>query len=84
MPTQLPREATDFFGELLLPHVENILKSSADKDFDDAEQKKMGDIVAGSVITTNDRRADKFKYRADVRREKSAAMIEGDFSSASK
>ena len=31
MPTQLPREATDFFGELLLPHVENILKSSADK-----------------------------------------------------
>ena len=37
MPTQLPREATDFFGELLLPHVENILKSSADKDFDEAD-----------------------------------------------
>jgi len=26
MPTQLPREATDFFGDLLLPHVNDILK----------------------------------------------------------
>merc|ERR1719443_1211167 len=84
MPTQLPREATDFFGELLLPHVENILKSSADKDFDEAEQKKMGPIVAGSVITTNGRLADKFKYIADLRREKNAAMLEGDFSSDKK
>ena len=84
MPTQLPREATDFFGELLLPHVENILKSSADKEFDEAERKKMGDIVAGSVITTNGRLADKFKYIADLRREKNAAMLEGDFSSEKK
>merc|ERR1719336_687629 len=68
MPTQLPREATDFFGDLLLPHVENIMKSSADRDFDEAEQKKMGSIVAGSVITTNGRLADKFKYIADLRR----------------
>ena len=29
MPTQLPREATDFFGDLLLPHVMDILKSDA-------------------------------------------------------
>ena len=84
MPTQLPREATDFFGELLLPHVENILKSSAEKDFDENEQKKMGPIVAGSVITTNGRLADKFKYIADLRKEKAAAKIEGDFSSAQK
>ena len=84
MPTQLPREATDFFGELLLPHVEDILKSSAEKEFDEAERKKMGDIVAGSVITTNGRLADKFKYIADLRREKSAAMLEGDFTSEKK
>ena len=31
MPTQLPLEATDFFGNLLLPHVHNILKSDATK-----------------------------------------------------
>ena len=84
MPTQLPREATDFFGNLLLPHVEDILKSSAEKDFDEAEQKKMGPIVAGSVITTNGRLADKFKYIADLRREKNAAKLEGDFSSSQK
>ena len=64
--------------------MENILKSSADKDFDEAEQKKMGDIVAGSVITTNGRLADKFKYIADLRREKNAAMLEGDFTSEKK
>jgi len=29
MPTQLPREATDFFGDLLFPHVMNILRSDA-------------------------------------------------------
>ena len=31
MPTQLPREATDFFGGLLLPHVMDILKSDAEQ-----------------------------------------------------
>ena len=31
MPTQLPMEATDFFGELLLPYVRTILKSDATK-----------------------------------------------------
>ena len=31
MPTQLPREATDFFGDLLLPHVHDILKSDANQ-----------------------------------------------------
>ena len=31
MPTQLPLEATDFFGNLLLPHVHNIMKSDATK-----------------------------------------------------
>ena len=35
MPTQLPREATDFFGDLLYPHVENILKSDATKTFEE-------------------------------------------------
>ena len=29
MPTQLPLEATDFFGNLLYPHVNNMLKSDA-------------------------------------------------------
>lgn len=34
MPTQLPMEATDLFGELLFPHLEDILKSDATKPLD--------------------------------------------------
>ena len=33
MPTQLPREATDFFGDLLYPYVSDIMKSDATKPF---------------------------------------------------
>ncbi|XP_045113722.1 alpha-aminoadipic semialdehyde synthase, mitochondrial-like isoform X2 [Portunus trituberculatus] len=33
MPTQLPREATDFFGSLLLPHMYDILQSDATASF---------------------------------------------------
>ena len=29
MPTQLPRESTDFFGDLLYPHALDILQSDA-------------------------------------------------------
>ncbi|CAG0923590.1 unnamed protein product, partial [Notodromas monacha] len=35
MPTQLPRESTHFFGELLLPHIYSILQSDAKKSMDD-------------------------------------------------
>ena len=31
MPAQLPQEATEFFGDLLLPHVPKILKSDANQ-----------------------------------------------------
>ncbi len=33
MPTQLPREATEFFGDLLLPFVGEMVKIEADKEF---------------------------------------------------
>jgi len=35
MPTQLPRESTDFFGELLLPYMPDILQSDAKKPLED-------------------------------------------------
>ena len=50
MPTQLPREATDFFGDLLFPHVHNILKSDATQPFEDHEIEKMGKVVSGKII----------------------------------
>jgi len=80
MPTQLPREATDFFGDLLYPHVEDIIKSRADKPFDEKEIEKVGPIVAGAVITTNGKLAPNFEYISDLR-EKNKPKISGDFSS---
>lgn len=34
MPTQLPLESTDLFGDLLLPHTFDILESDAKKPLD--------------------------------------------------
>ena len=35
MPTQLPRESTDFFGDLLFPYVIDILQSDAIKPLEE-------------------------------------------------
>lgn len=35
MPTQIPRESTDFFGDLLYPFANDILQSDARKPLDD-------------------------------------------------
>ena len=58
------REATDFFGDLLCPHVENIVRNNASKPFDEVERAKVGDIVAGAVITSNGKLTPKYEYIA--------------------
>lgn len=35
MPTQLPLESTDLFGDLLFPHTSDILQSDATKPLED-------------------------------------------------
>lgn len=35
MPTQLPRESTDFFGDLLYPYAEDIMSSDASQPLDE-------------------------------------------------
>jgi len=86
MPTQLPREATDFFGDLLFPHVHNILKSDATQPFEDHEIEKMGQVVSGSVITSNGNLTPNFEYIADLRaaNESKNNVIPGDFTSEKK
>ena len=48
MPTQLPREATDFFGNLLFPYVKDILQSDATRPLD--EYKFMPAVYNVSII----------------------------------
>ena len=64
MPTQLPREATDFFGDLLLPHIFDVLKSDAQQPFEDHQ---FGGIIHGAVIASNGKLTKNFEYIQDLR-----------------
>ncbi|XP_076056603.1 lysine ketoglutarate reductase/saccharopine dehydrogenase isoform X2 [Oratosquilla oratoria] len=66
MPTQLPREATDFFGSLLLPYMYDILKSEATTQFDPNE---FSHEVSGAIITSNGSLTPNFEYIADLRQQ---------------
>jgi len=65
MPTQLPRESTDFFGSLLFPYVYNMLQSNADRPF---EQQPFHPIVKGAVIASNGKLTPNFEYIDELRR----------------
>ena len=77
MPTQMPMEATDYFGDLLYPHVQNILKSDATDEFDEDQKSRLGDVVSGAVITSNGKLTPSFEYINELR---SKAVVQGDFS----
>ncbi|XP_038067093.1 alpha-aminoadipic semialdehyde synthase, mitochondrial-like isoform X1 [Patiria miniata] len=64
MPAQLPREATDFFGNLLQPLVPDMLKSDAKRPF---EEENLSRIVKDAVITSNGRLTPKFEYIQHLR-----------------
>lgn len=75
MPAQLPREATDFFGSLLMPHIPDILRSDASKPFDEYQGSR---VVRDAMITSNGELTPKFKYIEELRnknRESRAARI---------
>lgn len=44
MPTQIPRESTDFFGDLLLPFTDNIIQSNAQEPL---EKHEFNPVVHG-------------------------------------
>lgn len=71
MPAQLPRESTEFFGDLLMPHIHEILKSDARTPF---EEFKADDVVRNAVITSNGRLTPNFEYIKDLREQKSKKM----------
>ncbi|XP_068234599.1 alpha-aminoadipic semialdehyde synthase, mitochondrial [Palaemon carinicauda] len=70
MPTQLPREATDFFGSLLLPHMYDILQSDINKPFED---HSFTHAVHGAIITSGGELTPSFKYIDDLRARNSAS-----------
>lgn len=64
MPTQLPRESTDFFGDLLFPHLLDILQSDAKKSLD---EHNFSSAVSGAIIASNGKLTSNFEYIQELR-----------------
>ncbi|KAF5307902.1 hypothetical protein FQR65_LT06469 [Abscondita terminalis] len=64
MPTQIPRESTDFFGDLLFPFTKEILSSDATKPLDD---HKFTPTIYGAIIASNGKLTPNFEYIQELR-----------------
>lgn len=64
MPTQLPLEATDFFGYLLCPYMSSILSSDATKSL---EEHTFNPTVHGAIIASDGKLTPNFEYIAELR-----------------
>ncbi|KAI8129993.1 mitochondrial, Alpha-aminoadipic semialdehyde synthase [Lucilia cuprina] len=64
MPTQLPREATDMFGELLTPFVNDIIKSDARKPLED---ENFSYPIKSAIIASNGKLTENYEYIQELR-----------------
>ncbi|KAF5278354.1 hypothetical protein FQA39_LY05843 [Lamprigera yunnana] len=64
MPTQIPRESTDFFGDLLFPYTNEIFKSNATKPL---EEHTFSPTVYGAIIASNGKLTPNFEYIQELR-----------------
>nr|CAD7574550.1 unnamed protein product [Timema californicum] len=64
MPTQLPLESTDFFGEMLYPYALDILQSDALLPL---EQHNFLPAVHGAIIASNGKLTPNFEYIQELR-----------------
>lgn len=64
MPTQLPLESTDMFGNLLFPYIMDIVRSDASKSVD--EEQFCG-TVSKAIIASNGQLRPSYEYIQDLR-----------------
>ncbi|XP_073974901.1 lysine ketoglutarate reductase/saccharopine dehydrogenase [Rhodnius prolixus] len=64
MPTQLPRESTDFFGDLVLPFAIDIIQSDATKPL---EEHNFMPAVHNAIIASNGKLTRNFEYIQELR-----------------
>ncbi|VVC45324.1 Saccharopine dehydrogenase, NADP binding domain,NAD(P)-binding domain,Saccharopine dehydrogenase, C- [Cinara cedri] len=64
MPTQLPMESTDLFGNLVLSYAMNILQSDATKPL---EEHTFSPAVLGAIIASNGSLTERFEYIKELR-----------------
>lgn len=81
MPTQIPLEATDAFGNMLYPYMSDIIRSDATKSL---EEESFGPVVSGAVIASNGKLTPNFEYIMELRAKKRRESIQASRSSGSK
>ncbi|XP_012875480.1 PREDICTED: alpha-aminoadipic semialdehyde synthase, mitochondrial isoform X1 [Dipodomys ordii] len=67
LPAQLPIEATEYFGDMLYPYVEEMLLSDASQPL---ESQNFSPVVRDAVITSNGLLTDKYKYIQKLREDR--------------
>ncbi|XP_007246636.3 alpha-aminoadipic semialdehyde synthase, mitochondrial isoform X2 [Astyanax mexicanus] len=72
LPAQLPIEATEYFGDRLLPYVWEMLPSDATRPLDD---EGFTPQVKDAVITSNGKLAPKFEYIEKLRERRESEQI---------
>ncbi|XP_064486765.1 alpha-aminoadipic semialdehyde synthase, mitochondrial-like isoform X2 [Ornithodoros turicata] len=71
MPTQLPLEATDYFGKLLMPYIYEIVNSDATKPL---SEHKMSSVVEGAIIASEGKLTPNYEYIEELRRTSRSRM----------
>ena len=64
MPTQLPKESTDFFGNLLYPYALDIIQSDAKIPL---EEHNFSPAVYDAIIASNGKLTSNFEYIQELR-----------------
>ncbi len=67
LPTELPREATLYFGDSLLPFIEGIVRSNPALPFE--QQTDLPPEIHGAVVTCHGQLTNKFKYITSLRQQ---------------
>nr|KAF6337734.1 aminoadipate-semialdehyde synthase [Pipistrellus kuhlii] len=71
LPAQLPKEATEYFGDMLFPYVEEMILSDATQPL---ESQNFSPVVRDAVITSNGILTDKYKYIQTLRESRERAQ----------
>jgi alpha-aminoadipic semialdehyde synthase len=65
MPTQIPTESTDFFGDLLFPYAQDIMQSNAQQPL---ESHNFCPPVEGAIIASNGKLTPNYEYIQELRK----------------
>uniref|UniRef100_A0A8C5MT24 Alpha-aminoadipic semialdehyde synthase, mitochondrial n=1 Tax=Leptobrachium leishanense TaxID=445787 RepID=A0A8C5MT24_9ANUR len=72
LPAQVPIEATEYFGDLLFPYIEEMLISKASKPLD---EENFSPVVRDAVIASNGSLTKKYKYIQKLRESREHAQL---------